>query len=336
MDLNPFKDSNLNDLQLFLKSILKRYFGPITYNIHNWITTMLRKGRECITILFIPHSEKKIISFHIRIYTIIFIISLLTIIITITSTVIVNHASTTKGVSKLKMYGANSKDNIKKFKEEINKLYDKFQEFKPRIACLYSLAPNNNASSLWAKGGGSPVTPKIEDDDMAPPMEILNIEEMKHELKTIKEVMKKVKDFLGSQKKIIENTPSIWPVDGYIVMKYGEKTVPHSFRMRPHNGIDIAAFPGSKIYATAPGKVGDIKWDPKFGLIISIKHKYGFYTYYSHCQKVIVEPGQKISKGDVIGYVGKTGEAERHLCFYQVKIGTKFVNPLPYLNRLNQ
>jgi len=49
---------------------------------------------------------------------------------------------------------------------------------------------------------------------------------------------------------------------------------------------------------------------------------------------VTVEEGQKVAKGEIIGYVGKTGNATRHICFYQIKIGTEFVDPLPYLNKV--
>ncbi len=77
-----------------------------------------------------------------------------------------------------------------------------------------------------------------------------------------------------------------------------------------------------------------ISWDSKHGLKITIKHKYGFSTCYSHCQRVVVDINQKLSKGEVIGYAGKTGRASRHMCFYQVKIGTEYVDPYPYLNTI--
>jgi murein DD-endopeptidase MepM/ murein hydrolase activator NlpD len=49
-----------------------------------------------------------------------------------------------------------------------------------------------------------------------------------------------------------------------------------------------------------------------------------------------VEPEQKVSKGEVIGYVGRTGKTTKYICYYQVKIGTEFVDPIPYLNRIIQ
>ena len=108
----------------------------------------------------------------------------------------------------------------------------------------------------------------------------------------------------------------------------------YSFKTEFHNGIDIEAFPCAEIRATAPGKVIDINWTSHFGLTIAIKHKYGFTSLYSHCQRTSVKLNQKISKGDIIGYVGKTGKTTRYICYYQIKIGTNFVNPMPYLNRI--
>jgi len=190
-------------------------------------------------------------------------------------------------------------------------------------------------NSLWAKGGpGTPNLIKKVDESLLPPLEVLNIEEIQHELKTTQKIMKRIKDFLEARRKIIENTPSRSPVNGYILQRFGMSTSPYTFQREYSRGLEICAFPGAEIRATAPGKVQNIKWHSKYGLTISIKHKYGFTSYYSHCQRVSIEAGQKVEKNEVIGYVGRSGKATRHMCFYQIKIGTKFIDPLPYLNRL--
>lgn len=336
MALNPFKDSNLNDLQKNIREFFEDHFGNLRDNLKEKWYHFLKRGRERVTIMFIPHSEKRILNFHISIFTLSSILLALLVTITITSIMIVNHSSTIKEVSKLKMYGSNSKIQIKKYKEEINRLYNLFQKFKPEITYLYSLTPGNDVDTLWAKGGASAPNADNPDDAISsPPIEVLNIEEMEHELKTTREVIGQIKHFLNARKKIIENTPSLWPVDGYIISQYGERTSPYTFRKEFHQGIDIASFPGAPVRATAPGTVESIHWDPVLGLTISIKHKYGFLTTYSHCQRISVEKGQKISKSEVIGYVGRTGKATRHLCYYQIRIGTEYVDPLPYLNKIS-
>ena len=49
-----------------------------------------------------------------------------------------------------------------------------------------------------------------------------------------------------------------------------------------------------------------------------------------------VKKNQKVSKNEIIGYVGRTGRTTRYICYYQIKIGTEYVDPLPYLNRISR
>ncbi len=338
MGINPFKDSNLNDLQQNIKEKIYSRFKGINEKAKDLWSRFLTKGREKVTLMLIPHSEKRIINFHISIFTISFIIGALIVTFSITSVLIVNHTSTIKEVSKLKKYGSNSRIQIKKYKEEINKLYGIFQKFKPEITHLYSLSTGNDIDSLWAKGGVHNPNPGKESASEAtpPPDEVLYIKEIEKELNTTREIMAKVKNFLEYRKKIINNTPSVWPVQGYIISRFGHRNSPYTFKPEFHRGIDIEAFPGAEIRATAPGTINDITWDPILGLTVSIKHKYGFVTSYSHCQRVSVENGQKISKGEVIAYVGRTGKSTRHICYYQIRIGTEHVDPMPYLNRISK
>lgn len=336
MGLNPFKESNLNDLQKKIRDFLSDHFSGRQEKAKELWKRFRKKGKERITVMFIPHSEKRIINFHISLFAIGIIIAVIATTATITSVMIINHTSTIKEVTKLKKYGTNSKLQIKKYEEEINKLFDVFQKFKPEITHLYSLTPGGDIDSLWAKGGVEMPKSKIESvtNEASPPMEVLNAQEMERELKTTQKVLEKIKSFLEYRKKVIENTPSIWPVDGHIVSRYGDRKSPNTFEQEFHSGIDFESFPGTEIKATAPGKVSEIRWDPVLGLTVSIKHKYGFTTSYSHCQRVSVDMDQQVAKGDVIAYVGRTGKTTRYICFYQVRIGTEFVDPMPFINRI--
>ncbi len=334
MGINPFKDSNLDDLQQNISGFLYSRFGGLLRSLREKRRRFTAKGKERITVMFIPHTEKKIINFHISIFAISFFVGTLILTIVITSIFIVNHSSTIKQVSKLKTYGTNSKLQVQKYKEEIGRFHSIFQTFKPEITHLYSLTPGSNIDSLWARGGVHSDEAARESGELTPPMELLDFQQIETELKTSREIIGQIKEFLSYRKKIIENTPSIWPVDGYIISRFGNRNSPYTFRPEYHAGIDIEAFPGSEIRATAPGKVEDIFWDSNLGLTVTVRHKYGFTTHYSHCERVTVEKDQKISKGEVVGYVGRTGKTTRYMCYYQIKIGTEFVDPIPYLNRI--
>jgi len=102
MAINPFKDSNLNDLQQNIKKFLADHYGGLLQSLRSWWQRFLAKGREKITVMFIPHTEKKIINFHVSIFSISFFIGLVSITVLITSLFIIKHSSTIKEVSKLK------------------------------------------------------------------------------------------------------------------------------------------------------------------------------------------------------------------------------------------
>ncbi|TFH43734.1 MAG: hypothetical protein E4G96_00400 [Chrysiogenales bacterium] len=256
MKLNPFKDSNLNDLQRNILQFLSDHLSSRQDMIREWWKRFVIKGKERITIMFIPHSEKRIINFHVSIFAIVLIAGIATTTITVTSILIINHSSTIKEVSKLKKDGSNSKIQIKKYKEEINELYDIVQTFKPEITHLYSLTPGSDIDSLWAKGGVHNPNPELENGESgaapSPPIEILNIQEIERELKTTKKLISKIKVFLDYRRKIIETTPSIWPVNGYVIARFGRRASSYASETEFHNGIDIEAFPVADIKATAP------------------------------------------------------------------------------------
>jgi murein DD-endopeptidase MepM/ murein hydrolase activator NlpD len=333
MKINPFKESNLDDLQRSITKFLTDHWGETVEKIKKYWKIFVDKGNERITVMFIPHSEKRIINFQVSVFAIATFVGVVTITVLVTSILIVDHSSTIKEVSKLKISGTNSQLQVDKYREEIARLRETFQAFKPEITRLYSLTPGNNANNLWAKGG--PANPDPENvNEPAPPEEILDIQEIETDLQVIKRVVSKVRDFLNYRRRVIDTTPSILPVDGFIVSRFGTRNSPYSFKNEYHAGIDIEAFPGSEIKATASGTIESVRWDPNLGLTITITHRYGFVTQYSHCERVLVKNDQRVSKGEVIAYVGKTGRTTRYICYYRVRIGVEYVDPVPFLNKI--
>jgi len=335
MSLNPFKEANLDNLQDSLVNLFNNVSDRIIDWLDHVVTVIHTKGRKRVTLMIVPHSEKKIVHFQVSNYVIFISSFIFTTVVILTSAMIINHSSTVKEISRLRIYGNDSQAQIQLFKDEINKLYDSFQQFKPELTYLFSLTPDNYVDSLWAKGGAQ-AAPGLSSDEtgISPSIEELNIEEMQRELEVSRKVLVNVKTFLKNRKKIIENTPSIWPARGYIVSPFGNRLSPFSLKEEFNKGIDIASFPGTEIKATAPGTIEEIKWDPVLGITIVIRHKYGFLTFYSHCQRVTVAADQTIAKGEIIGYVGKTGNTNMHILHYQIKIGTEYVDPTPYLNNI--
>ena len=112
---------------------------------------------------------------------------------------------------------------------------------------------------------------------------------------------------------------------------YGMRTHPVLGGMRAHRGIDLAAPTGTPVYATADGVVGKAEWFSSYGLIVQIAHGSELETRYAHMSRLAVGPGERVRKGDVIGYVGSTGRSTGPHLHYEVRVSGEAVNPIPYM-----
>lgn len=99
-----------------------------------------------------------------------------------------------------------------------------------------------------------------------------------------------------------------------------------------HTGIDLAAPAGTHIYSWRSGTVTFAGWSGGYGNFIIVDHGDGFVTRYAHCSKIAVTKGQTVSQGQVIGYVGTTGNSTGNHLHFEVKINGNFVNPRNYLS----
>lgn len=105
--------------------------------------------------------------------------------------------------------------------------------------------------------------------------------------------------------------------------EFGWRTHPIRRRSQFHTGIDLAAVPGSHIFAAADGVVKKAGWGRGYGRMIEIDHGYSWSTKYGHMRKVYVKKGQMVRKGDIIGEVGSTGVSTGpHLHFEMLYFGT--------------
>lgn len=129
--------------------------------------------------------------------------------------------------------------------------------------------------------------------------------------------------------------PSIQPVSLNELTRFGSsfgmRLHPILKTYRPHNGIDLTSPRGTKIYATADGVVIQANYTTGgYGKKILIDHGYGYKTLYGHCNKILVERGQKVKRGEVIGLVGNTGLSAAPHLHYEVWVNNRPVNPINY------
>ncbi len=126
--------------------------------------------------------------------------------------------------------------------------------------------------------------------------------------------------------------PSRRPIDAMRLSSgYGMRVHPVTGRLARHNGIDIPAPHGTPIYATADGIVGRAQRLGGYGLYVEVEHGNGIQTRYGHMSSFIVTSGQRVKKGDILGYVGSTGRSTGNHLHYEVRIAGTPVNPIPFV-----
>ena len=137
----------------------------------------------------------------------------------------------------------------------------------------------------------------------------------------------------GAVTKVEVAVPSINPVE---IMKfssgYGYRSAPTRGASRNHKGIDIPGPVGTPIYATADGMIGRAQWVSGYGKFVEINHGNAVQTRYGHLSAMNVAPGQRIRKGDVLGYMGSTGRSTGSHLHYEVRIAGEAINPTAFLS----
>ncbi len=149
--------------------------------------------------------------------------------------------------------------------------------------------------------------------------------------KSFDEVVKLAKN----KEKMLAHLPAIQPIENKDLTRmasgYGWRIHPILKTRRFHYGMDFTAKTGSPIYATADGVVKHAGWKANgFGKHVVIDHGYGYETLYGHMSKVAVRKGQKVKRGQIIGYVGNTGLSAGPHCHYEVHLNGKRVNPINF------
>jgi len=127
--------------------------------------------------------------------------------------------------------------------------------------------------------------------------------------------------------------PSRKPVDSFkLTSQYGFRADPFAGRRARHKGVDMAGPIGTPIYATADGIVGRAQWVGGYGKYVELNHGGEIQTRYGHMSQILVEPNQRVTKGQIIGLMGSTGRSTGSHLHYEVRIAGNSVNPMPFIS----
>ncbi len=296
----------------------------------------LEKGHEKMTVMFIPHNEKRIFNFQISKFTVSFFVILFLVVIVTSSYAVIRNTAVKREERRLLMTYNDIRSHLLRFEELTGEISEQVDDMKPEVEELYELAAGTDYSEdLWT-------LEDFDEDDMKElkkmrnvlPSEIFTIKELQKDIVLTTNTIRTVKNFIDVRSKVIRDTPSIVPNPGHITSLFGWRRSPFGHGRDFHSGIDIAAPPGTPIRATAPGEVESSGWSGGYGNMVQIRHKYGFVTVYGHCSSVAVGAGSRVKKGEIVAYVGQTGNATGNHCHYEIRLGNIPINPYPYMSRI--
>jgi len=126
-------------------------------------------------------------------------------------------------------------------------------------------------------------------------------------------------------------SPDIWPVEGQITGSFGERIDPFNGEGAFHSGVDIATTYGQSVLAPADGVIVFADFMGGYGRVIVVDHGRGVTTRYGHLANFAVVAGQRVRRGDTLGYVGLSGRSTGPHLHYEVRLNDVPVNPHKYL-----
>jgi murein DD-endopeptidase MepM/ murein hydrolase activator NlpD len=130
----------------------------------------------------------------------------------------------------------------------------------------------------------------------------------------------------------LRRTPSIMPTQGFLSSRFARARIhPIYHEARAHEGIDIAAPMGTPVLASAAGRVVKIDTQAGYGRMVTLDHGNGVVTRYAHLSKWLVQPGQRVKRGEEIALVGNSGITTAPHLHYEVIVNGQHQDPLKFI-----
>ncbi|MCL2008216.1 MAG: M23 family metallopeptidase [Treponema sp.] len=318
----------INTFIAFIKAI-GVFFGFI------WRTLTRR-----YTVVFVPHSEKKVYNLHISVLSICCFFMVLAAILGTFLWYGATYRSTQSNLAYRDDRLRDAQASLDQIREEVNHLFREVRNFEPALAGTLSTLGadiSSNGRTSQASSGDLSSFFDIRESPAGTLREVEDLRQIAVFLSSATMPIREIGNLLNSQGALLTEIPSIWPVRGgigHISMPFGQNINPFTGQYYIHRGIDISTFrSGDPIVVTADGQVVAVEYDHNgFGNNVIIRHRHGFYTRYAHMQTFRVTTGQRVQQGQVIGYIGNTGLSTGPHLHYEVHIGSDVVDPYRYIN----
>jgi len=331
---------SVHDYKKLENSMVHRAGGAVATVFHGIIGVLRAVGRFLIrryTVVFVPHSEKKVYNFHVNVLS---MLCFLLVVGGIVGAFFWYGASYNETRVVLAGTDGRLRDvqaNLDQLRDETASLLWEARHFESALSgVLATIGPDSGPATQGSADGDLSAFFNVRETPEGMLREVDDVRRLTAYLSNVTEPIREIGAVLGSKSAILSDIPSIWPVAGglgRITMHFGHNRHPFTGQFYIHNGIDISTGrSGDAVLAAANGQVVSINNDPAgYGNYIIIRHRHGYYTRYAHLLSSRVRLGQRVQQGDVIGHIGNTGMSTGPHLHFEVIIGSDVVDPYQYM-----
>lgn len=235
---------------------------------------------------------------------------------------------------KLKIEWQAINDRARKARLNLNKLIEKDDQDYRTILDVGPLEPSVRQAGI---GGSEKFDKKAIQEYPTILKSYTTILDIRHQLDVEAQSYNELKEMVNDKADAWATRPAIQPISNKqlnrLHLTYGARLHPIFHVFKDHKGLDFAASIGTPVYATGDGKVGMAYHSDSYGNVIYLEHGHGFETRYAHLSKFAIVPGEKVKRGQVIGYVGSTGNSKAPHLHYEVLYQGSHVNPINFFQR---
>jgi len=282
------------------------------------------------TIIFVPHARAKFRKLKVSHRTLMSVVSLVTSSLCLSTFFSVQYftsLSQTHELTQLKRENHDLQNANEQFSKSVETLRTQLHtvEEKTRKLAIIAEVTTLDESAQGGVGGirqtEDPLTSRYRDE----------VDQMNFRSRRIASDLSLLEQKFVQKSQMLASTPSIVPVRGILTDGFGGRSDPFTGEKGNHGAVDISSAAGQPVRAPADGIIVKAEWANGYGNVVYVSHGYGLSTRYGHLAKFNARPGQKVKRGDVIGFVGSTGRSTGPHLHYEVRMNGNPVNPLEYI-----
>jgi hypothetical protein len=278
---------------------------------------------EKLTIMLVPHSGSRGLSFHINYLNVYYLLFLILIFISLSIYIKPYTGSLKEKETNLRRIYDQDNAILRGFNKKFEKIALSLFKMEEASEDIYSLngqvfqRQRNNLHELFGEDSARWLGNMFQRKQ-------LELAHLKDKLIGALIIVDSSRDFFTNYNHFNPDEISLFPVnDGYIVRGYDLSI--------PHIALDIGALKNTPVHASASGRVIKSGWNGNYGLAVELMHKDGYKTLYAHNTRLNVQMGDWVDKGQVISYVGTTGNSTGYHLHFEVREHDRAIDPLPFV-----